>query len=86
MSVQSQFGNQVRFVGVPGLASPEEMGPFISTHGANGFPHIPDQQGEIWRRFGVTQQRTYVLINDDGTWRRTGYGNLRGDVEALINS
>ncbi|MEM7096456.1 MAG: hypothetical protein AAF567_25860 [Actinomycetota bacterium] len=86
MSVQQQFGNQVRFVGVPGLAAFEEMGPFVSRHGASAFPHIPDPGGEIWRRFGVVQQRTYVVINDDGTWRRTGYGNLAGEVQALINS
>lgn len=62
------------------------MGPFIQRHGAGAFPHIPDPNGEIWRRFGVVQQRTYVLINDDGTWRRTGYGNLAADVQGLINS
>ena len=57
---------------------------FINEHGAGGFGHIPDTQSQIWRRFGVTQQRTYVLINDDGTWRRTGYGNLANDVQGLI--
>lgn len=57
---------------------------FVADRGVGAFNHIPDTQGEIWRRFGVVQQRTYVLINDDGTVRKTGYGNLEGDVQALI--
>ena len=60
------------------------MEAFVGEQGVGAFSHIPDPNGEIWRRFGVTQQRTYVLINDDGTWNRTGYGNLAGDVQNLI--
>ena len=85
MSVQQQFGSQVRFVGVPGLAGSSDFGPFVDRHGASGFAHIANGD-DIWRRFGVTMQRTYVVINDDGTWRRTGYGNLAGEVQTLINS
>ena len=75
----------MRFIGVPGLANVDEMAGFINRHGAGGFPHLANQS-EIWRRFGVVQQRTYVLINDDGTWRRTGYGGLESQVQGLINS
>jgi hypothetical protein len=85
VSVQSQFGSQVRFVGVPGLAGSSDFGPFIDRHGASGFAHI-EGGDDIWRRFGVTQQRTYVFIDGEtGTWRRTGYGNLAGEVQTLIN-
>ena len=38
----------------------------------------------IWERFGVSEQRTYVYIDDDGSWRTAGYGSLASDVEALI--
>jgi len=86
VSVQSQLGDQVRFVGVPGLADNAEMSEFLSKHGVSGFPHVPDPTAEIWRRFGVTSQHTYVFINDDGSWRKAGYGNLLGDVQGLVNS
>ncbi len=84
MDVQNQFGDEVTFIGVPGLADTSSMSEFVAEQGVTGFPHIPDDTGEIWSRFGVTEQRTYVLIDNDGTWRRTGYGTLREDVEALI--
>lgn len=57
---------------------------FVADRSVTGFDHIPDPDGVIWRRFGVIQQRTYVLINDDGTLRTTGYGSLEQDVQGLI--
>jgi len=71
---------------VPGLAGVPDMQDFVRNRGVGGFSNIPDPDGVIWRRFGVTQQRTYILINDDGTVRRTGYGQLESDVLGLINS
>lgn len=71
---------------MPGLSDVDSMASFVNDRGVGAFPHIPDPESTIWRRFGVVQQRTYVLINDDGTWRRTGYGNLANDVQNLINS
>ena len=84
MEVQQQFGDQVTILGVPGLASAADFPEFIDSTGTASLTHIPDEQLQIWGRFGVTQQRTYVYINDDGTFERAGYGNLAGDVAAPI--
>ncbi|MEM7273092.1 MAG: hypothetical protein AAF547_08445 [Actinomycetota bacterium] len=84
--MQEQYGEQVRFIGVPGLSDTARMGQFVAQTGVTGFPHIPDGDGVLWERFGVTEQRTYVFINDDGTARVGGYGQLAEDVEALIAS
>ena len=71
------------FIGVPGLADAEAMREFVDDNGATGFVHLDDAD-DIWDRFGVSRQSTYVYIDDDGTWRASGYGSLRADVEALI--
>ena len=84
MEVQATYGDQVRFIGVPGLAEQDAMRDFVDRTGTAGLTHIPDEEGELWERFGVAAQRTYVYIDDDGTWRRSGYGSLLADVEALI--
>ena len=84
MEVESQYGEQVTFIGVPGLADEPAMLEFHEETGIDTFPNVPDGDGEIWQAFGVTEQRTYVLLNDDGTFERTGYGNLEEDVQALI--
>ena len=84
MEVSETYGDQVRIIGVPGLAETEDMVRFVDATGSDVIDHIPDPDGVIWGRFGVTEQRTYVLINDDGTTRTTGYGSLGDDVADLI--
>jgi len=85
VEVEQQYGDQVTFIGVPSLATIADIDEFIEIQGVDGFVNIPDQKREIWERFEVTRQRTYVLLNDDGTWERTGYGSLPEDVQDLIN-
>ena len=62
------------------------MAGFVTDTGATAFEHVPDIEGEIWGRFGVRSQQTYIFINDDGTYRVSGYGTLRDDVQGLIGS
>lgn len=83
MEVQQQFGEDVRIVGVPGLSNIEAMQNFVSSNGVDSLVHLNDG-GELWERFGVTEQRTYVYINDDGTSMRATYGSLPSDVEDLV--
>lgn len=59
------------------------MREFVAENGVDGLAHL-DGGDAVWNAFGVTQQRTYVYINDDGTWRTSGYGSLQEDVEGLI--
>jgi len=62
------------------------MAAFVQDSGTGAIPHIVDLDGTLWERFGVGQQRTYVFLDDDGSSRVGGYGNLSGDVEDLIGS
>ena len=83
MEVQEQFGEDVRIIGVPGLSDVTSMEEFIARHGIESVPQLNDN-GELWERFGVLEQRTYVFVNDDGSTEITGYGSLAADVEDLI--
>ncbi len=84
MEVEAQYGDQVRFIGIPGLSDVPDMEQFVASTRTDAFPHIPDPDSIIWDRFGVTKQRTYVYVNDDGTWQTSGYGSLEADVVDLI--
>ncbi|MGH1489502.1 MAG: hypothetical protein ACRBK7_08945 [Acidimicrobiales bacterium] len=84
MEVQQQFGDDVRIIGIPGLSNVDSMQNFVSRNGVESIDHLVDPDGELWERFGVQQQRTYVYVNDDGTTRTVGYGSLSSDVEDLI--
>ncbi len=84
MEVSNEFGDDVTFVGIPGLSDVDAMARFVEETGTDGFVHLPDPDGELWRRFDVREHRTYILVNDDGTLEAAGYGDLRGDVIDLI--
>ena len=84
MEAQAIYGDQVNFLGVPGLSDPDSHRAFVNETSTGGFQHVDDQTQELWDRFGVTQQRTYVYIDDDGSFELTGYGSLIEDVQTLI--
>ncbi len=69
---------------MPGLADPGTFQDFVDGTGTGAIQHISDETQELWTRFGVSRQRTYVYVNDDGTFQQAGYGNLAADVQALI--
>ena len=71
---------------MPGLADPSGFPELIESTGTSNIPHISDESQELWNRFGVSRQRTYVYIDDDGTFEQAAYGSLASDVEALLAS
>jgi len=59
---------RVTVVGVPGLSDDRaSMRDFVAATKTGGFAHLGDGAGEVWKRFGVTSQDTYVLIDARGT-------------------
>ncbi len=86
MEVQQTYGDQVTFIGMPGLATADSIEAFVEENDVDGLPHILDESGALWDAFGVTQQRTYIYVNDDGSTRVATYGQLEADVQELIAS
>ena len=48
------------------------MEQFLFRTGVEGFPNISDPDGDIWARYGVTYQPTFVFIAADGSTERFG--------------
>jgi len=60
--------DDVRLVTVGGSSSNvDEMADFVADVGLGDFPNVADTTGEIWTRFGVTYQYTYVFVDDSGS-------------------
>ena len=83
--MQNSLGDDVTIIGVPGLGQLGPMEDFVVETGVEGIVHVPDVDGTLWARFGVSQQRTYIYIDDDGTMEVAGYGSLEADVRDLIS-
>lgn len=65
---QAQADNpDVTFVGVAGLGEVKAMREFLHDYHVGGFEHLVDDDGSLWRRFGVVQQPAFAFIDDSGS-------------------
>ena len=77
LDIQRTYGSKVGILGIAGLDEKPNMQPFVDRTKTGSITHLGDPGGEIWRRFEVTQQSTYVLIDASGNVSFTGI--LGGD-------
>lgn len=62
----------MQFVGVASQDDVQAMEQFIDRTGVEGFPNVNDESGDVWARYGVTYQPTFVFIAADGSTERFG--------------
>jgi len=80
-----QYDGQVSVVGVGGLADEGDIRDFAVQ--VDGPTHLIDEDGEVWRHFGVTAQSTYLVLDADGGVVAEGYLDdhvLADKVEGLV--
>ncbi|NUT35082.1 MAG: redoxin domain-containing protein [Hamadaea sp.] len=66
-AAQQAYAGRVQFVGVAGLRSgQQQMARFVADTGVQAFPHLSDDDGVVWKRFGVTTQEYYVMLDKTG--------------------
>jgi peroxiredoxin len=86
-AVQADYAGKVTFVGVAGLGSgAQAMADFVAQYDLGRFPHLADDQGVVWRHFGVTEQEFFVILDPTGTVVHAGplsAEDLRQRVAAL---
>ncbi|MBT2430488.1 redoxin domain-containing protein [Streptomyces sp. ISL-112] len=64
--VAADYAGKANVVGVAGLDKNAAMKDFVADTGTSGFPHLSDEKGDIWKRFEVTEQSRYVILDKDG--------------------
>ncbi|MET8153775.1 peroxiredoxin family protein [Actinoplanes sp. NPDC049668] len=81
-----QLAGKVNVVGVGGLDDESAMRRFIGEWKLDGVPHLSDEAGAVWRKFAVTSQSTFVLLDSRGAVVHKGVLNgddLLGRASAL---
>ena len=69
----AEFGDDVNVIGIGSLDSAEAIAGFAGD--VDDLTHLEDEEGELWRRFGVTEQSSFVLLDADGSVAyEAGYG------------
>ena len=78
------LGPDVRVVGVAGLSTDAaDMRRFVDRGGLQALTNLADTTGDLYARFGITQQDTFVLIGPDGTVSRHPAYSQDVDLVAL---
>ena len=68
-----QYGDEVAVVGVGSLDSAEAIAAFAEE--VDGVTHLEDLDGALYRKFGIAEQSSFVLLDADGVVAfETGYG------------
>ncbi|MBT2401347.1 redoxin domain-containing protein [Streptomyces sp. ISL-100] len=70
--VAAEFQGKANVVGVAGLDKQAAMKDFVASVNVGAFPHLSDEAGDIWKKFEITQQSTYVVLDKDGKTVFTG--------------
>jgi thiol-disulfide isomerase/thioredoxin len=64
--VAPKYAGKLDIVGVAGMGKESEMRQFVADYKIGNFPQIADGEGAIWKKFGITEQSVYVLIDSTG--------------------
>lgn len=65
--VAAAHAGEVNVVGVAGLDTNAAMKDFVTDTKTGSFPHLSDENGEVWKKFEVTEQSRYVVLDKSGT-------------------
>jgi thiol-disulfide isomerase/thioredoxin len=82
-----EYHGRLGILGIAGMGGNKDMHQFVSDLDVGAVPHLDDEAGVLWKRFGVTQQSTYVFVDRTGKVVRTGYLDdlqLTAEVKTLV--
>jgi thiol-disulfide isomerase/thioredoxin len=85
--LEDEYGDRLAIIGIAGMGTNTDMHRFVADLDVTTVPNLDDQAGVLWRRFGVTEQSTYVVIDRSGTVVATGYLDdlqLTDKVKSLV--
>ena len=84
--LRTEYGDRLAILGIAGMGNNADMHQFVADLEVQNV-NLDDQAGVVWKKFGITQQSTYVLIDRAGAVRTTGYLDdlqLTQQVKSLV--
>ena len=86
-NIADEYGDRLTILGIAGMGDNKDMHQFVSDLEVTKVPNLDDQEGAIWKRFGITEQSTYVFLDAKGTILDKGYLDsleLTAKVKSLV--
>lgn len=69
----TEYAGRVNFLGVAGLGDAKEMAEFVADGEVGNVPHLNDAAGTVWKKFGITEQSHFVMLDRAGKVVQQGY-------------
>lgn len=88
-ALAATYSGKAAVVGVAGLGTVAAMHEFVDMTKVSSFPHLADEEGLVWKRFGVTAQSTFVVLDADGKVAGRGHmepEELRTQLDRLVTA
>ena len=85
--LRDEYAGRLNILGIAGMGSNKDMHEFVTDLEVGAVPHLDDAPGKLWKRFGITQQSTYVILDRAGRVVTTGYLDdlqLTNKVKSLV--
>ena len=64
--LQEQYADRLNILGIAGMGNNADMHEFVEDLEVGAVPHLDDEPGKLWKKFGITQQSTYVILDRAG--------------------
>jgi thiol-disulfide isomerase/thioredoxin len=64
--LKDEYGDRLAILGIAGMGDNKAMHQFVSDLEVTKVPNLDDRKGVLWKRFGITEQSTYVLVDKAG--------------------
>ncbi|GAA0806482.1 TlpA family protein disulfide reductase [Spirilliplanes yamanashiensis] len=71
--VAAEYGDRLGIVGIAGMGQKDAMAGFVADMEIEAVTSLDDSEGRIWRKFGIAEQSTYVLLDRAGAVVHSGY-------------
>ncbi|WP_433535130.1 thioredoxin-like domain-containing protein [Micromonospora sp. CA-249363] len=87
--IAPKYRDTVPIVGVAGLGEQRDMKNFVTEFDLGDMPQIDDRKGVLWKRFKVTEQSIFVIIDGNGKVVHQGFldgESLTARVAALAGA
>jgi thiol-disulfide isomerase/thioredoxin len=85
--VAEKYRGRLNILGIAGMGNNADMHEFVTDLEVGAIPHLDDEAGKLWKRFKITQQSWYVLVDRAGEVVKTGYLDdlqLTSEVKSLV--
>ena len=71
--LQQEYAGRLNILGIAGMGNNKDMHEFVADLEVGAVPHLDDEPGKLWKKFGITQQSTYVILDRAGKIVTTDY-------------